>query len=103
MNHIDDRRTASRSSHWRSRTDQECPIGSVFIAECGGQAPAAARRRPGVGSERELLEPTLQRRAVDADEVPAVATDHRDARPVRPLIQDFYADLAWARVSKGGD
>jgi len=32
--------------------------------------------------------------AVDADEVPSVAADHREAWLVRPLIQDFLADLA---------
>src|SRR5438105_3112515 len=53
-----------------------------------------AVQRPRVRPDGELLEPALQRCAVDAHEVTAVATDHREARLVGPLVEDLLAHLA---------
>src|SRR5262249_48359884 len=53
-----------------------------------------AVEQPRVRPESELFEPTFQRGPVDTNEVPTIAADHREARLVRPLIQDFLADLA---------
>jgi hypothetical protein len=65
------------------------PTALVEISVAGRRAPG--RRCTGQGV---LLEPTLQRRAVDTNEVPTITGNHWEARHVRPLVKDLFAHLA---------
>jgi hypothetical protein len=53
-----------------------------------------AVEQPRVRTESEVFKPTLERGPVDTNKVPTIAADDREPRLIRPLIQNFLADLA---------
>jgi hypothetical protein len=78
----------------RRRISARVRLSSPNAAADRSRWGVVAIQQPGVRAESELFEPTLQRRTMDTNEVPTIAADDREPRLVRPLIQDFLADLA---------
>jgi hypothetical protein len=87
-------KAAERRHASATRRSARVRLSSANAAADSSWTGVVAVEQPWVRTESELFEPSLKGGPVDTNEVPTIAADHRKARLVRPLIQDFLADLA---------